>query len=99
MHCISVKAAEENNCDCEANPQSLISVIVAESVKMNPDIQVLLDHMKKTANYRQQLCLEQPTATVLQSFPCLKLHLFVRICKFLLNHKKLLLFGIAELSS
>jgi hypothetical protein len=56
-----------------------ISVIVTEMQKSHPDIKLICDKMSLTSGFRQKLCLEKPTATVLESFPCLRMHLFVSL--------------------
>lgn len=54
-----------------------IVAIQAECKKTNPDRRLLADKIKRTASYRQKLCLEKTTDIVLDQFPCLRQHIFV----------------------
>ena len=54
-----------------------VAAIVSECRKAQPDKALLTDKLKRTARHRQKMCLEQTTAAVLESFPCLRQHHYV----------------------
>ena len=54
-----------------------LAAVLAECKKARPDTAVLADKLKRTAAHRQKMCLEETTAAVLETFPCLRQHLFV----------------------
>lgn len=54
-----------------------LAAIASECKKTQPDKAIIADKMKRTAAYRQKLCLEETTAVVLEKFPCYRQHLFV----------------------
>ena len=56
-----------------------ITAIQVESKKLHPDKRLLGDKMKRTAAYRQKMCLENTSSAVLEEFPCLRTRLFVSV--------------------
>jgi hypothetical protein len=43
-----------------------------EAMKAHPNIDAIIDKMKRTIPYRRKFCLENGTAGVLQEFPALR---------------------------
>jgi len=54
-----------------------IELLQAEMKKAKPDKAIVADKMKRTVAHRQSMALERPTADVIETFPSLRMSLFV----------------------
>jgi len=64
----------------ERSLQKHIAIIQKECKRKEPNFDIIRDSMKRTAAYRQKYCHEHSVQEVLDTFPSLRMKLFVRIC-------------------